>query len=230
MGPSLILVAKKVGTMKSAMAVLFILGAAALIFAAVAVADSDSTTVSGSIRPIAGSLNIDTRSGESKLAELQRGPGSQRDSADDEGDMIVNTGSVRALPAGSSLERSKIINLSSNNSSAQNSSIFNSTALNSTDLNSTALNSTALNTSAVNASAANGPGLKSIASSGSADVSGSTEAGSGGASTSSQASMKGIYSVSASRHEMGKSDIKSNMALSGDFDVENSVNFQDHDF
>jgi hypothetical protein len=221
----LILVAKKVGTMKSAMAVLFILGATALIFAAVAVADSDSTTVSGSVRPIAGYLNIDTRSGESKLAELQRGPGSKRDSADDEGDMIVNTGSVRALPAGSSLERSKIIDLSSNNSSAQNSSVFNSTAL-----NSTALNSTALNTSAVNASAANGSGLKSIAPTGSADVSGSTKAGSGVTSTSSQASMKGIYSMSASRHEMGKSDIKSNMALSGDFDVENSVNFQDHDF
>jgi hypothetical protein len=40
----------------------------------------------------------------------------------------------------------------------------------------------------------------------------------------------GFYSVESSRHEMGKSDIQSKMHLSGGFEVDKSVQFQDHNF
>jgi len=40
----------------------------------------------------------------------------------------------------------------------------------------------------------------------------------------------GVYSMSASRHEMGKSDIESKMLLRGTFEAENSIKFQDQGF
>lgn len=53
---------------------------------------------------------------------------------------------------------------------------------------------------------------------------------SSGVGTSSRASFKGYFGMTASRHEMGKSDIKSSMLLHGDFEVDKSVQFQDRGF
>jgi len=43
-------------------------------------------------------------------------------------------------------------------------------------------------------------------------------------------SFNGYYSILASRHETGKSDIKSSMSLRGSFDVDKSVQFSDRGF
>ena len=40
-------------------------------------------------------------------------------------------------------------------------------------------------------------------------------------------SFQGFYGLTASRHEIGKSDIRSRMFLSGDFDVDKTVSFTD---
>lgn len=57
-----------------------------------------------------------------------------------------------------------------------------------------------------------------------------TPLNSSGVGTSSKANFKGYFGITASRHEMGKSDIKSSMFLSGDFQVDKSVQFQDRGF
>lgn len=49
-----------------------------------------------------------------------------------------------------------------------------------------------------------------------------------GAST--KGSFNGFYATTASRHEVGKSGIDSNMFLSGNFEMEKSVKFQDQGF
>ncbi|HUI40180.1 MAG TPA: hypothetical protein VLY86_04575 [Methanothrix sp.] len=43
----------------------------------------------------------------------------------------------------------------------------------------------------------------------------------------SMGSFQGFYGLTASRHEIGKSDIRSRMLLSGDFDVDKTVSFTD---
>ena len=48
--------------------------------------------------------------------------------------------------------------------------------------------------------------------------------------SSSKGSSKGFYATTASRHEIGKSGIDSNMFLSGNFEMEKSVKFQDQGF
>ena len=45
--------------------------------------------------------------------------------------------------------------------------------------------------------------------------------------SSSKASFNGYYGMTASRHEMGKSGIKSKTFLSGNFEMDNTVKFQD---
>jgi hypothetical protein len=45
--------------------------------------------------------------------------------------------------------------------------------------------------------------------------------------SSSKALFNGFYGMTASRHEMGKSGIKSKMFLSGNFDMDKTVKFQD---
>lgn len=57
-----------------------------------------------------------------------------------------------------------------------------------------------------------------------------TPLNSSGVGTSSKANFKGYFGITASRHEMGKSDIKSSMFLRGDFEVDKSVQFQDRGF
>ena len=47
------------------------------------------------------------------------------------------------------------------------------------------------------------------------------------AGSSSKGSFKGFYGMTASRHEVGKSGIDSSMFLSGNFEMEKSVKFQD---
>jgi len=50
------------------------------------------------------------------------------------------------------------------------------------------------------------------------------------AGASSKGSFNGFYGMTASRHEIGKSGIDSSMFLSGNFEMEKSVRFQDQGF
>ena len=45
--------------------------------------------------------------------------------------------------------------------------------------------------------------------------------------SSSKGSLNGYYGMTASRHEMGKSGINSKMFLSGNFEMDKTVKFQD---
>jgi hypothetical protein len=42
--------------------------------------------------------------------------------------------------------------------------------------------------------------------------------------------MSGVYGITASRHEIGKSNIQSKMVLNGTFEMDKSVKFQDQGF
>ncbi|HPT19373.1 MAG TPA: hypothetical protein PLJ25_04855 [Methanothrix sp.] len=92
------------------------------------------------------------------------------------------------------------LSLPKNNSTLQNSTLQNSTLQNSTFQNSIE-NSTPLNSTQDNS------------------------IGSG-----SRNRFNGLYAVSASRHEMGKSGVESKMVLNGTFEMDKSVKFQDQGF
>jgi hypothetical protein len=88
--------------------------------------------------------------------------------------------------------------------------LMNGTLLNNSSLNNISLdNSSFIDLSAVNASAQNS---------------------SRGMGSSSNGKYSGFYGIEASRHEMGKSDISSKMLLSGGFEVDKTVKFQDRDY
>ena len=113
----------------------------------------------------------------------------------------------------------------------QNSSIQNS-SLQNLSINSSALNSSALNSSAALSDITEDQKLKSdVAESASPmTLEGNSSVGLNGVSTSSKANFNGYYGMTASRHGSGKSNIKSEIALSGSFDVDKTVKFQDQGF
>jgi hypothetical protein len=94
-----------------------------------------------------------------------------------------------------------------NNSTLKDGSLDNSTQLNSTGLNSSAISSSAAGALFANSSA----GLQEVG-------------------ASSKGSFNGYLGITTSRHEMGKSNIKSSMFLSGGFDVDKTVQFSDRGF
>ena len=85
---------------------------------------------------------------------------------------------------------------------------LNSTKVNSTQSNSTSGNSTLDNNSIIRIDANSPAGLQNVGSS-------------------SEGRFKGYYGMTASRHEMGKSGINSHTFLSGNFEMDKTVKFQD---
>ena len=212
--------------MRSALAALFIIGAA-VIYSAFSLASCDSVTIAGSAKPVTGGLNIDARGMEARIAELRQGAESFNSSAKDEDGEFISSGNVRALSPGARLESFVSINLPSNNSSDQNSSLLNFTAANSTALNSTPLNASAGNLSASEESSLASTNATSFEI---GNLSRSIKASSQRQGASSQASAKGFYNSTSSRQGMGASVIHSSMSLKGDFDVERSSSIQDRGF
>jgi len=119
-----------------------------------------------------------------------------------------------------------------NNSTSEDRRLDNSTLSNSTQLNSTGLNSSAVNSSILNSSANDASlGINPrSAPSPAGTLSSNSSAGSQGVGSSSEASFNGYYGVTASRHEIGESDIKSSTFLSGGFNVDKTVQFSDRGF
>ncbi len=93
------------------------------------------------------------------------------------------------------------------NGSSANTSVFNS----SLNTNTSALNLSMLNSSAQN---------KTVSSD-------STNATSQEMGTSSKGASKGFWGIQANKHVMGQGDIKSRMFLSGNFEVDKTVQFTD---
>lgn len=82
----------------------------------------------------------------------------------------------------------------------------------------------------VNNNSINESSLDNSVSNPTATSSGNITAGQQGVASDSRASFNGYYGITASRHEMGKSDIRSSMQLNGAFEVDKSVKFQDRGF
>jgi hypothetical protein len=206
---------------KAAMAVLIVLGTAALFLLAANGIESEGLTITGSATPISGSMNMDAQGMEDKIADLQSGPVSNGDQSNNKHSTFFNIGIDTVQSNGSTIDLSKLINLSSNDST-------NSTAKNISIINSKTLNWTALNTTAFGATAVNASDRKNSVTSyvtGIGSVSGSTAVGSDGESSNSQSDSKGTHNYSSSQGGLGKSKIKSSMSLEGDFEVQRSTNY-----
>jgi hypothetical protein len=113
----------------------------------------------------------------------------------------------------------------------QNSSIQNSSSQN-LSINSSALNSSALNSSVALSDITEDQKLKSDEAQAASPTTleGNSSVGLNGVSTNSKANFNGYYGMTASRHEIGKSRIESKTALSGAFEVDKTVKFQDQGF
>ncbi|HOC65935.1 MAG TPA: hypothetical protein PKG62_00970 [Methanothrix soehngenii] len=136
--------------MKAAMAVLIVLGAASLSLLAADGIESEGLTITGSATPISGPMNMDAQGMEDKIADLQSGSVSNANQSNNKHSTFFSIGIDTVQSNGSTVDLSKLINLSSNdskNSSAENASIINTRTLNWTALNTTAHNATAVNAS-----------------------------------------------------------------------------------
>lgn len=128
-----------------------------------------------------------------------------------------NDALVGAAMAGLSHSSPHINGTGLNNSSQNNNSLSNASFIDPSVINASEQNSSISKNPAVD-----GISPKSALLSGSAAPS--------GMGSSSTGKYNGFYGVEASRHEMGKSDIKSKTFLSGGFEVDKTVQFQDRDF
>jgi hypothetical protein len=108
-----------------------------------------------------------------------------------------------------------IINMSSETLLPFNASAANLT-INATELNSTELNSTDMNLS--NSKSTNVP-CKSCSNKAEQNIGGGTSA-----------AVNGFWGMQSNQHTIGGTDIKSNTFLSGDFEVDKNVQFQDRDY
>ncbi len=107
-----------------------------------------------------------------------------------------------------------------------NSSLNNLSNINSSSFNTSALNLSTSNTTAINASAGKtSPDAKEGF--GAATFSGSSTVSSQGVGSSSKSNFNGFWGMEASQKGMGKSGINSRMFLSGGFEVDKTVKFQD---
>ena len=113
-----------------------------------------------------------------------------------------------------------------------------SAEINSTEFNSTEANLTSANRTSDNSSTISPSGNSSLDISSGEPVSdggrvdGNDASGPAGKNigSSSEGRFKGYYGMTAARHEIGKSGINSHMFLSGDFEMDKAVKFQDQGF
>lgn len=82
------------------------------------------------------------------------------------------------------------------------------------------INATSYNSSVLNSSA-------KLNGSGGAAITDGTSASSQELGASSKGAVKGFWGIQANKHVMGQSDIKSQMFLSGSFDIDKTVKFSD---
>lgn len=112
-------------------------------------------------------------------------------------------------------------------------SAINLSVINSTVANSTAINSTETNTTAINASAKDGASSEAEGGSGAigaVSFSGNSSVSPQEVGSNSKASFNGFWGMEANQKGIGKSDISSRTFLSGGFEVDKTVKFQDRGY
>jgi hypothetical protein len=156
------------------------------------------------LKPWSSNSNMDTNSIEAKLSEaLQSLKAAQESNTND-----------------NPLNSSSINNLSATNSSGLNKTAANSSAANSTKTNSTAINS----------SDEDDAQLKTEGDSGAVSLSGSSSVSPQEVGSNSKASFNGFWGMEAKQEGIGKSGVNSKTFLSGDFEVDKTVQFQDRGY
>lgn len=185
--------------MKRVMVILFMIVAAiALLSSAASSSESDSTGMLGPEGSAFFSPGTDTKKAENKMTEaLARLDSWVKARAEEKGEQL----NIKPNDASSSNDLPG--NLALNNSILNDSNSSNKAQEN-FSTNNININSSLDNSSLTNSSA----GPQNVGSS-------------------SNGNFKGFYGMTASRHEIGKSGIDSHMFLSGTFEMEKSVKFQD---
>ncbi len=153
------------------------------------------------MKPWSSSSDVNSKNIEAKMADALQG--------------------LSAMQKGSNLNNFAANNLSSVNSAAAN---------NSAAINSTAVNSTEINMTAINDSAREGDSVEAKGSSGTVSLSGSSSASPQGVASDSKTSFKGFWGMEANQKVIGKNGINSKTFLSGDFEVDKTVSFQDRGY
>jgi hypothetical protein len=200
-----------------------IVAAAAFPQAAAASSKSDSTGMFGPDGSAFFTPGTDVKKVEDKMAEaLVRFDSWKKAIAEAKREPLVSkTEQVE-------LSSSPPVNLALNNSNPGNSASGNSTP-NNISINSSLSNSSLLNSSVAQVADANEDRLKSneAAASDPAKIDANSQSGQQNVGSSSRGSLNGYYGMTATRHEMGKSGIDSRMFLSGNFEMDKTVKFQD---
>ena len=184
------------------MLVLLIFVAACMIFPAAAFGSLGQMSGFVTEKPQSLAGNYDLKRMEDKMAEALKGLDAFKKAKTDEKDGSISNSLADALNGTSTL----------NNSTAKSQSLDNSSLSSSTQTSSIGLNSSADGSSAAT------------------DLSTNSSADLQQVGASSKGSFNGYLGITASRHEMGKSDIKSRMFLRGGFDVDKTVQFSDRGF
>jgi hypothetical protein len=156
------------------------------------------------------STDLNLRNIESKMTDSLHGLSLTK--PEEKNDALVSASMAGLSHSSPHINGTGLNNSSQNNNSLNNASFIDPSAINASEQNSS------LNKNP----AANGISPKSALLSGSAAPS--------GMGSSSTGKYSGFYGISASQHETGKSDIQSKMLLSGGFEVDKTVQFQDRDY
>ena len=196
--------------MKALPVAMFIFVSAALISQTAASSSSLGAMGTGFDIQNSASTDLNLRNIENKMADSLHSLSLTK--PEEKNDALVSASMAGLSHSSPHINGTGLNNSSQNNNSLNNASFIDPSAINASEQNSS------LNKNP----AANGKSPKSALLSGSAAP---REMGS-----SSTGKYNGFYGVEASRHEMGKSDIKSKTLLSGGFEVDKTVQFQDRDY
>ncbi|HSD57727.1 MAG TPA: hypothetical protein VLB04_06055 [Methanotrichaceae archaeon] len=187
--------------MKAIIIALFIFVAVASIFQ-VALGSPDFK----GLEPWSSSSNVDTKNIEAKLSEALQGLSAAQKSSSKGDNADVGNSNIADNPL-------------------NNSSVLNSTAINSSTINLSAINSTANSTSIES-----DPSSDAIDGSGAVTISGSSSASPQEVGSNSKANFNGFWGMEASQKGTGKNGINSRTFLSGGFEVDKTVKFQDRGY
>ena len=196
--------------MKALPVAIFIFVSAALISLTAASSSSLGAMGTGFDIRNSASTDLNLRNIENKMADSLNSLSLTK--PEEKNDALVGASMAGLSHSSPHINGTGLNNSSQNNNSLSNASFIDPSAINASEQNSS------LNKNP----AANGKSPKSALLSGSAAP---REMGS-----SSTGKYNGFYGVEASRHEVGKSDIKSKTLLSGGFEVDKTVQFQDRDY
>lgn len=227
--------------MKGVIVVLFmIVAATALLSSAASSSESDSTGIFGPHGSVFFSPGTDTKKIEDKMAEaLTKLDFWKKARAEEKNEPLTiepdDANSSNSFPGNLALNNSTAVNSILNDSNSSNETLdnigINDTISNNTSINSSLNNSSLLNSSAAQATGANDDRLESNEAMPRtpAELNANTNSSAvpQNVGSSSKGNFKGFYGMTASRHEMGKSGIDSSMFLSGTFEMDKTVKFQD---